>query len=52
MPSLREILLELLENGEVRIQNVQRLLGEVSHRETRSEADTAVIGMSCARDHL
>ena len=52
MSVLREILLQLLDDGEVGIEHVERLLGEVAHREAGAEADAAGIGLDGAGDHF
>ena len=45
---LREIVLQLFDDGEIGIQHVQRLLGEVAHVEAGSQTHLAGVGSRCA----
>src|ERR1039458_4048990 len=49
---LREVLLQLLHDGQIGVQNVQRLLREVAHIEAGAEPHAAAIGRAHAGDHL
>jgi hypothetical protein len=52
MPVLRKILLQLLDDGQIGIQHVQRLLREVSHVQAGAQPHAARIGLAGAGDHL
>ena len=49
---LRKILLELLDNAQIRIEHVKRLLREVSQTQAGPQPYASVVGQGSAGDHL
>jgi hypothetical protein len=49
---VRVVVLQLLEHGEVRVQQIERLLGEVAHLQARSGLHGAGVGRERSGDHL
>jgi hypothetical protein len=49
---VREVLLDLLPDRQVRVEQVERLLGEVAHLEARAERTSPASGLERARHHL
>ncbi len=48
---VREVLLQLLEDGDVRVQQIQRLLGEVAQLDAGADGDVARVGLQRAGHH-